>query len=217
MHYQQGGEICIQFITRGRDAFCKGESLHQGVKKRDTQFRGRTWVFMHLFRGSLHSCFGSSVCRLNLLCTLLFCRWCRALLPHLEESAVWSILSRLCWAVALALGDWDLLFQVIFLCFCLAFDHLFEIFVRFFSFSFSYELVTMCVVNALIKGEIEDRSVWWPVDDRSLVWWVIDNVVWTDSWLSIAGAGCGLICVGASEERARKVLACVSSEEWRDK
>jgi hypothetical protein len=36
---------------------------------------------------------------------------------------------------------------------------------------------------------------------------VIDNVVWTDSWPSIAGAGCGLICVGASEERARKVLA----------
>jgi hypothetical protein len=24
---------------------------------------------------------------------------------------------------------------------------------------------------------------------------VIDNVVWTDSWLSIAGVGCGLICV----------------------
>jgi hypothetical protein len=34
---------------------------------------------------------------------------------------------------------------------------------------------------------------------------VIDNVVWTDSWLSIAGAGCGLICVGACEEWARKV------------
>jgi hypothetical protein len=32
-------------------------------------------------------------------------------------------------------------------------------------------------------------------------------VVWTDSWLSIAGAGCGLICVGAGEERARKVCA----------
>jgi hypothetical protein len=36
---------------------------------------------------------------------------------------------------------------------------------------------------------------------------VIDNVVWTDSWPSIAGAGCGLICVGASEEWARKVYA----------
>ena len=32
-------------------------------------------------------------------------------------------------------------------------------------------------------------------------------MVWTNSWLSIAGAGCGLTRVGAGEERARKVLA----------
>jgi hypothetical protein len=32
-------------------------------------------------------------------------------------------------------------------------------------------------------------------------------VVWTDSWPSIAGAGCGLICVGAGEEWAQKVYA----------
>jgi hypothetical protein len=31
---------------------------------------------------------------------------------------------------------------------------------------------------------------------------VIDNVVWTDSWLTIAGAGCALIGVGAGEEQA---------------
>jgi hypothetical protein len=31
--------------------------------------------------------------------------------------------------------------------------------------------------------------------------------VWTDSWPSITGAGCSLICVGAGEERARKVYA----------
>jgi hypothetical protein len=36
---------------------------------------------------------------------------------------------------------------------------------------------------------------------------VIDNVVWTDSWPSIEGAGCGLICVGVGEEWARKVYA----------
>jgi hypothetical protein len=36
---------------------------------------------------------------------------------------------------------------------------------------------------------------------------VIDNVVWTESWPSIAGVGCGLICVGVGEERARKVYA----------
>jgi hypothetical protein len=36
---------------------------------------------------------------------------------------------------------------------------------------------------------------------------VIDNVVWTDSWPSIAGAGCDLICVGAGEGRGREVYA----------
>jgi hypothetical protein len=32
-------------------------------------------------------------------------------------------------------------------------------------------------------------------------------MVCTDSWQSIAGAGCGLICVGAGEELAHKVYA----------
>jgi hypothetical protein len=32
-------------------------------------------------------------------------------------------------------------------------------------------------------------------------------MVWTNSWSSIASAGCGLNCVGAGEERARKVYA----------
>jgi hypothetical protein len=36
---------------------------------------------------------------------------------------------------------------------------------------------------------------------------VIANIVWTDSWLSIAGAGCGLTGVGAGEEQTRKVIA----------
>jgi hypothetical protein len=31
--------------------------------------------------------------------------------------------------------------------------------------------------------------------------------VWTDSWLSIAGAGCGLTGVGAGEEQAQKFVA----------
>jgi hypothetical protein len=30
---------------------------------------------------------------------------------------------------------------------------------------------------------------------------VIDNVVWTDSWLTIAGTGFGLTGVGAGEEQ----------------
>jgi hypothetical protein len=36
---------------------------------------------------------------------------------------------------------------------------------------------------------------------------VIDNVVWTDSWLSIADAGCGFTCVGAGKEQARMVIS----------
>ena len=31
--------------------------------------------------------------------------------------------------------------------------------------------------------------------------------MWTDSLPSIAGVGCGLVCIGAGEEQARKVLA----------
>jgi hypothetical protein len=40
--------------------------------------------------------------------------------------------------------------------------------------------------------------------------------VWTDSWLSIAGAGCGLTGVGAGEEQARKVVAGEASRCGED-
>jgi hypothetical protein len=46
---------------------------------------------------------------------------------------------------------------------------------------------------------------------------VIDNVVWTDNWLSIASAGCGLTGVGAGEEQARKVVADEASRCGEDK
>jgi hypothetical protein len=39
----------------------------------------------------------------------------------------------------------------------------------------------------------------------------------TDSWLSIAGAGCGLTGVGAGEEQERKVVACEASKCGEDK
>jgi hypothetical protein len=41
--------------------------------------------------------------------------------------------------------------------------------------------------------------------------------VWTDSWLIIAGAGCGLIGVGAGEEQARKVVTGEASRCVEDK
>jgi hypothetical protein len=46
---------------------------------------------------------------------------------------------------------------------------------------------------------------------------VIDNVVWTVSCLSIAGAGCDLNGVGAGEEQARKVIAGEASMCGEDK
>jgi hypothetical protein len=46
---------------------------------------------------------------------------------------------------------------------------------------------------------------------------VIDNVVWTDSWLSIAGAGCCLTRVGVGEEQARKVVTGEASRCEEDK
>jgi hypothetical protein len=46
---------------------------------------------------------------------------------------------------------------------------------------------------------------------------VIDNIVWTDSWLSIASAGRGLTRVGAGEEQARKVVAVEASRCGEDK
>jgi hypothetical protein len=84
---------------------------------------------------------------------VLFCCWCRALLPHLEESAILEHLSRLCRVVALALGDRDFsLSSDLFLAFvwllitCLSF-----LFVSF-LFLFSLNWLLVCVVNALIKG-----------------------------------------------------------------
>jgi hypothetical protein len=46
---------------------------------------------------------------------------------------------------------------------------------------------------------------------------VIDNVVWTDSWLSIADAGRGLTSAGVGEEQVRKVIAGEASGCGEDK
>jgi hypothetical protein len=46
---------------------------------------------------------------------------------------------------------------------------------------------------------------------------VIDNVVRTDSLLSIAGAACGLTRVGAGKEQVRKVVAGEASRCGEDK
>jgi hypothetical protein len=46
---------------------------------------------------------------------------------------------------------------------------------------------------------------------------VINNVVWTDSWLSIAGVGCSLTGVGVGEEQVRKVIGGEASTCGEDK
>jgi hypothetical protein len=86
-------------------------------------------------------------------------------------------------------------------------------------FIFSFYLITKCVCC-----QCTHQGRYWgpcvvrgPVDGRFLVWWVIDNIVWTNSWLSIAGAGCGLTRVGAGEEQARKVVAGEASRCGEDK
>jgi hypothetical protein len=46
---------------------------------------------------------------------------------------------------------------------------------------------------------------------------VIGNVVWTDSWLSIAGAGSSFTGVGIGEEQERKVVTGEASRCGEDK
>jgi hypothetical protein len=62
----------------------------------------------------------------------------------------------------------------------------------FVSFLFLFPLVTFCECCQCTHqgGDWGPCVARGPVDGRFLVWWVIDNVVWTDSWLSIASAGC---------------------------
>jgi hypothetical protein len=87
----------------------------------------------------------------------------------------------------------------------------------FLFYFFSLLLLFVGVVNALIKEDWGPCVVRGPVDGRFLVWWVIDSVVWTDSRLSIVGAGCVLTGVGEGEEQARKVVAGEASRCGEDK
>jgi hypothetical protein len=85
-------------------------------------------------------------------------------------------------------------------------------------FSFSLFGYQMCVLSMhSSRGRLKTCVVWGPVDGHIRVWGVIDNVVWTNSWLSIAGAGCGLTSVDANEEQDRKVDAGEASRCGADK
>jgi hypothetical protein len=111
------------------------------------------------------------------------------------------------------------LLQVIFLFTSpLAFNHLLKFICSFLFFSFSPWLPNVCVLSMhSSRGRLRTYVVRGPVDGCFLVWWVIDTVVWTDSWLSIAGASCVLTSVGAGEEQAWKVATGEASRCGEDK
>jgi hypothetical protein len=91
------------------------------------------------------------------------------------------------------------------------------LFIRFFSFSFSLIFNCVCCQCTHQRGDWGPYVVGGPVDGRFLVWWVIDNIVWTNSWISNAGVGCGLTCLGTGEEQARKVIAGEASRCGEDR
>jgi hypothetical protein len=141
MHYQQGGEYPIH-VARG--SFASRE--------------------MHLFRGSLHSCIWELFFAWILV--VLFCRWCRALLPHLEESAILehfiSVVSSRCPYLrrpSFFSLKWS------FLGYCLAFDHLIGFFFHFFSFSLFSEMVTCVCCQCTHQG-----GGWGPERPRTGGW-----------------------------------------------
>jgi hypothetical protein len=119
---------------------------------------------MHLFRGSLHSCIWELFFAWILV--VLFCRWCRALLPHLDESAILEHFISVVWSrfpYIRAPRSFSLKWS--FLGFCLPFDHLLEIFFRFFSFSLFFELVTWVCCQCTHQG-----GDWGPERPRTGGW-----------------------------------------------
>jgi hypothetical protein len=88
----------------------------------------------------------------------------------------------------------------------------------FISFLFFFSQVTICVCCQCTHqgGDWGPCVVRGPEDGRFLMWWVIDNIVWTYSWLSIAGAGCGSTGVCAGEEQAWKVISGEASRCGED-
>jgi hypothetical protein len=149
MHYQQGGGKYSIHVSRGSFA-SREEKLGE----------------MHLFRGSLHSCIWELFFA---WIVLVFADGVEPFCLTLKSRQFWSILSRLCRVVAVVLGDRDFPHSSdLFLAFvwlsitCFSFS-----FVSFLFFLFSLNWLFVCVVNALIKGEIEDWSIRGPVDGRS--------------------------------------------------
>jgi hypothetical protein len=118
---------------------------------------------MHLLRGRLHSCIWELLFAWILV--VLFCRWCQALLPH-EESEILKHFVSVVSSRFTSLGGlrfFSLKWSV--LDFCWAFDHLFEFFVRFLSFSLFSKLVTCVCCQCTHQG-----GGWGPERPRTGGW-----------------------------------------------
>jgi hypothetical protein len=171
---------------------------------------------MHLFRRSLHSCIRELFFARILV--VLFCRWFRALLPHLDELEILehfiSVVSSRCPCLRRSRFfslKWS------FLGFSLAFDHLFEFFIRFFFFSFLW-IGYLCVLSMhssrgrLRIGPSEDRWMVAPGYDEWLTTWCALTLgrvlqVHVAAWFALEQ-------VKSERERSMPYEA---SEEWRDK
>jgi hypothetical protein len=131
---------------------------------------------MHLFRGSLRSCIWELF--FSWILVVLFCRWCRAPLPHLEDLTILehfiSVVSSRCPCLR---GPRFFSLRWSFLGSCLAFDHLLKFFFCFlFFFSFLW-IGYLCVLlmhssrGTLSTGASEDRWMVTPGCDEWLTTW----------------------------------------------
>jgi hypothetical protein len=141
-------------------------------------------VDMHSSNGSCIGSGGACMCVGGAL--LVFELWFGGLRSLLEHSFVLDVSSRCPWLrgprLVFFMWSFSLLVWLSIACWS------FFLFV-YFLFLFCQVTISVCCQCTHQGGDWGPCVVRGPVDGRFLVWWVIDNVVWTDSWLSIAGAG----------------------------
>jgi hypothetical protein len=216
---------CSLYIWEAHACLCRLDSCitNKGEEKYPIHvyrgsFASRDEKFgeMHLFRGSLHSCIWELFFAWILV--VLFCRWYRALLPHLEESAILehfiSVVSSRCPCLR---GPRFFSPKWPFLGYCLAFDDLFEFF-HSFLFFFSFLLIGYLFVLSMhsSRGRLrtsasEDRWMVAPGCDEWLTTWcgvTLGRVLQVQvvAWFAL---------VQVKSERERS-MPCGASEEWRD-
>jgi hypothetical protein len=171
---------------------------------------------MHFFRGSLHSCFWELF-----LPEFQFCPFADGVEPFcltLRSSQFLSILSWLCRAVALALGDPDsshssdlFLALVWLLITCLSFLVVSFLFL-FFWIGYLCVLSTHSSRGRMRTGASEDQWMVAPSCDEWLTTWC--GLIL--GWVLQVQVAAWFVLVQVKSERERSV-PCGASEEWKDK